>query len=265
MSHDVWAQGATYEPYVGRWSRVVATEFVGWLAPASGRSWLDVGCGTGALTETILRLADPRGIVGVDRSPDYLAYARSRVTSPRVRFEVGDAQSLPVPTHSVDLAVSGLALNFVPEPARAVAEMARAVRAGGVVAAYLWDYAGRMEMMRHFWDAAVALDPHAARLDEGTRFPLCAPGPLTASWTEAGLVEIEARAIDVATRFADFDDFWTPFLGGQGPAPGYTASLTEERRALLRDRIQDHLPVAADGSIDLVARAWAIRGSKVDA
>jgi SAM-dependent methyltransferase len=180
----------------------------------------------------------------------------------RARFDVGDAQALPVETGAVDAAVSGLVLNFVPEPARAVAELARVVRPGGVVGAYVWDYADRMELMRHFWDAAVALDPAAAALDEGRRFPLCQPAPLTALWTQAGLHDVEVRPIDVLTRFRDFADYWSPFLGGQGPAPGYAMALTEARREALRDHLRARLPVEADGAIPLVARAWAVRGRR---
>jgi SAM-dependent methyltransferase len=257
---DAWAQGSAYEPYVGRWSRLVARRFLEWLAPAPGKRWLDVGSGTGALTDVILATAYPEEVVGIDMSPAYVAYARERLDSARARFEVGDAQELPVSSNRFDVAVSGLALNFVPAPDRALSEMTRAVRPGGVVAAYVWDYAGRMEMMRRFWDAAVALHPDAARLDEGARFPLCNPDALTSLWREARLDDVEVRAIDAPTRFASFDDFWSPFLGGQGPAPGYLMSLTEGDRALLRDRIERGLPIAADGTIDLIARAWAARG-----
>jgi hypothetical protein len=138
--------------------------------------------------------------------------------------------------------------------------MARAVRRAGTVAAYVWDYAGQMELMRYFWDAAVALDRDALALDEGRRFPICQPAPLVDLFTHAGLCDVQARAIDVPTRFRDFDDYWTPFLGGQGPAPGYVMSLDERRRDALRDRLRTSLPAAADGSIQLTARAWAVRG-----
>jgi SAM-dependent methyltransferase len=262
MADDVWAQGSTYEPYVGRWSRLIAAQFVAWLAAPPGKRWLDVGCGTGALTDIILADARPADVLGIDLSPGFVAYARQRVDAPRARFEVGDAQALPVRAESADCAVSGLALNFVPAPARAVAEMARAVVPGGVVAAYVWDYAGRMEMMRRFWDAAVALNDAAAPLDEALRFPLCSPDSLAFSWNDADLEDVEVRAIETRTLFKDFDDYWSPFLGGQGPAPTYLMSLPEAERARLRDRIADSLPIAQDGSIDLVARAWAVRGSK---
>jgi SAM-dependent methyltransferase len=257
--------GDAYEPYVGRWSRPVARELLAWLAVPSDRRWLDVGCGTGALSETILRTAAPAAVVGVDPSEGFIEHARRQVQDPRARFEVGDAQQLSFAAETFDAAVSGLVLNFVPRPERAVAEMARVTRSDGVVAAYVWDYAGEMQLMRRFWDAAVALDPAATELDEGRRFPICQPEALSRLWTEAGLEGVESRAIDVPTEFRDFDDYWSPFLGGQGPAPAYAVSLSEERRAALRERIRAELPAAADGSIPLIARAWAVRGRKASA
>ncbi len=258
---DVWASGATYEPYVGRWSRLVAREFLVWLAVPPGRYWLDVGCGTGALSRTILDVASPSRVKGIDPSEGYIVYAREQVRDERASFLVGDAQTLPEQTSVYDAVVAGLVLNFVPQPGRAVAEMTRVVRPGGAVAAYVWDYAGQMQLMRFFWDAAVALDPTARDLDEGRRFPLCQPEPLKQLFLAAGLRNVEVRAIDIPTDFRDFDDYWSPFLGGQGPAPGHAMSLSEERRAILRERIRANLPTAPDGSIHLIARAWAVRGT----
>jgi SAM-dependent methyltransferase len=257
---DVWASAEAYEPYVGRWSRLVAREFVGWLALPPGLHWLDVGCGTGAVSEAILDRCAPAALLGVDPSEAYVAHARARLGDQRARFEVGDARRLPVPDGSFDAVVSGLVLNFVPEPERFVAEMCRAARYPGSVAVYVWDYADRMELMRHFWDAAVELDPAAVELDEGRRFPLCHPSRLRAVFAEAGVRDVQLRAIDVPTVFRDFADFWTPFLGGQAPAPGYCMSLSEERRAALRDLVRSRLPIGADGTIRLIARAWAVRG-----
>jgi SAM-dependent methyltransferase len=260
VKKDVWAAGSLYEPYVGRWSRLVAPDFLAWLGVPEGRKWLDVGCGTGALTQCILRNAAPAGVHGVDPSAGFIEHAEAHTADARASFEVGDAQALPAASASFDAAVAGLVVNFVPEPERAVTEMRRAVRPGGSVAAYVWDYAEKMELMRHFWDAAVALNPQARALDEGVRFPLCRPEPLAALFEQAGLSRVEVKAIDVPTRFRDFDDYWTPFLGGQAPAPGYCMSLDEEKRGALRERIRSKLPFRPDGSIDLIARAWAVKG-----
>ena len=257
---DTWATGDAYEPYVGRWSRRVAREFLKWLDVAMGSHWLDVGCGTGALSQSILHVTAPRHVKGIDPSEGYIAHAQALVQDDRASFEVGDAQALPGEPASYDAVVSGLVLNFIPRPDRAVNEMRRVVKSGGTVAAYVWDYAGKMQLMRHFWNAAAALDPHAYDLDEGRRFPLCQPGPLAELFQDAGLKNVDVRAIDISTDFKDFDDYWSPFLGGQGPAPSYVKSLSEERRVALRERIRAGLPFALDGSIPLVARAWAVRG-----
>jgi SAM-dependent methyltransferase len=179
---------------------------------------------------------------------------------PRARFEVGDAQALRAPTGTFDAVVSGLVLNFVPLAELAVEEMARVVRHEGTVGAYVWDYAEGMGLMRHFWDAASALDPKAKDLDEGRRFRLCEPEALSQLFSSTGLKEVEVRAIEVLTHFRGFDDYWTPFLGAQGPAPNYAMSLSEERRGQLRERLRQTLPTAPDGSVHLIARAWAVRG-----
>lgn len=257
---DRWVEGDLYEPYVGRWSRRVAQAFLDWLDLPAGKDWVDVGCGTGALTQAVLDRASPRSVTGIDSAPGFVHRARARVSTPGVRFEVGDARALPLPDDSADVAVSGLVLNFVPQPQEAVAQQVRVVRPGGTVAAYVWDYADKMELMRYFWNAAGELDPAARQLDERVRFPLCAPGPLAGLFAQAGLSGVAVRAIDVPTVFRDFDDYWSPFLGGQGPAPGYAMSLDDAHRAALRERIRSHLPAAADGTIHLVARAWAVRG-----
>ena len=127
------------------------------------------------------------------------------------------------------------------------------------MAAYVWDYAGKMQLMRHFWNAAVALNPAAFELDEGRRFPICQPEPLKELFHAAGLREVEVRAIDISTDFSNFDDYWSPFLGGQAPAPSYAMALSEEDRFALRELLRASLPTALDESIPLVARAWAVR------
>jgi SAM-dependent methyltransferase len=259
---DTWAAGDAYEHYVGRWSRPVAIAFIEWLAVPPARAWLDVGCGTGALSETIARHASPAHLNALDASPPYIAHARQHLSGTNAHVLLGLAQQMPLRSQVFDAVVSALALNFVPVPEAAVSEMARVARVGGIVAAYVWDYARGMQLIRCFWDAAVALDPVAAALDEGARFSVCQPDRLEALFRTCGLDDVDSRAIDVPTRFVDFDDYWSPFLGAQGPAPGYAMSLNEERRARLRDKIRRALPTAADGSIALTARAWAVRGRR---
>jgi SAM-dependent methyltransferase len=257
---EVWVSGEGYERFVGRWSRPVAREFVRWLGRPDGARWLDVGCGTGALVETVLAQAAPAAVSGIDRSEDYVAGARRRLSGTVADFRIGDACALPFDDASFDVAVSGLVLNFVPDQPRMVAEMSRCVCPGGTIALYVWDYAGEMQLLRRFWDAAISLDPRASELDEGRRFPVCRPETLTRLFREAGLRSVETRAIDVPTNFAGFDDFWDPFLIGDAPAPGYCMSLDKEGRERLRRRLEETLPAASNGWIRLIARAWAVKG-----
>lgn len=257
---DTWERGSPYERYIGRWSRQVAPRFLDWLAVAPGRRWLDVGCGTGALCAAIADHCAPSSISAVEPSAGFRALAAQSLGS-RVALHEGTAASLPLADSSADVTVSGLVLNFVPDLPAALAEMRRVTAPGGTIAAYVWDYAGRMELIRCFWDAASELDPEAARLHEGVRFPLCHPDALAAAFRTAGLKGPETAAIDVPTDFAGFDDYWSPFLGGQGPAPAYVMALPEEARARLRDHVRSRLPVAPDGTLRLTARAWAIRAT----
>jgi SAM-dependent methyltransferase len=257
---DSWERGDPYEEYVGRWSRNVAARFLAWLHVPADRAWLDVGCGSGALCAAICDHCSPSSVTGIDPSEGFLRTARENLAG-RATLCQGSATAIPLDDAAVDVVVSGLALNFVADQRAALAEMARVAVRGGTIAAYVWDYAGKMDMMRLFWDAAVELDPDAAAMDEGVRFPSCRPEVLAAQFAEAALTDVEVTAIDIPTRFADFDDYWQPFLGGQGPAPAYAMSLDESRRARLRERIRARIPFQADGSISLTARAWAVRGS----
>lgn len=257
-----WTSGEGYEEYIGRWSRLVASEFVRWLDAPTDWKWLDVGCGTGALTGALVDAASPAQVLGVDPSIRYLAHARAHLMRRGISFEVAEAGALPAREAAFDAVVSGLALNFIPEPAQAIQEMRRVVRPGGLVAAYVWDYAGEMQLLRRFWDVAVALDPDARELHEGRRFPLCNPIRLRELFEGCGLAAIAVRPIDVTTVFSDFEDLWQPFLSGQGPAPGYVAALSEERRTELAEHLRARISAAGDGSITLSARSWAIRGNR---
>jgi len=253
-----WSGGEAYERYIGRWSRPVAREFVEWLGLPPGLDWLDAGCGTGALSAAIVAGAEPRSVCAYDLSPQYAAVAARALGDEGVRVGVADARSIPEPDGAFGAVVSGLMINFVPEPADALREMVRVAREGGTVAAYVWDYADGMEVIRRFWQAAAELDPAAAGLDEGRRFPVCGAEPLTGLFRSCGLRSVEVRGIDPTARFQDFGDYWEPFLGGQGPAPGYVASLDDSRRKRLEARLRAGLP--EDGPFQLGCRAWAVRG-----
>ena len=257
---EQWETGTAYEPYVGRWSRQLAPRFVEWLSAERDGRWLDVGCGTGALTEAILGGADPAYVRGVDLSEAYVGFARKRIDDPRAEFAVEDGQYVSGDGGPYDQTVSALFINFVPDPSGALHGMKAATRSGGTVGAYVWDYSEGMEMIRRFWDAAVELDPAAASLDEARRFPICRPDALKSLWQEAGLDAVAVESIEIVSVFRHFDDFWTPFLGGQGPAPSYVESLPESNREALKTHLQQRLPAHADGGIRLRTRAWAVRG-----
>ena len=260
VTPDAWSSAEPYELFMGRWSRLLATEVVAWVDPRPGLRWLDVGCGTGALSGAVLAGAAPVSLVGVDPSAAYLAAAAARLEDWRVTFSVGGATALPLPDSSVDHVVCGLVLNFVPDPVTALREMRRVLVAAGRATAYVWDYPDGMQMLRHFWAAAATEDPAAAALDEGTRFPICRVGGLERFFAEGGFDELEARPVEVPTVFRDFDDYWAPFLGGQGSAPGYCVALSQESRDRLRARLEATLPSEPDGTIRLTARAWAVTG-----
>jgi SAM-dependent methyltransferase len=257
---DTWKRGDPYEQYMGRWSRQLAPRFLSWLAIPAGRRWLDLGCGTGALSASILEHRLPSSLVGVDPSEGFLQRARERLGEGSALHR-GSATEIPLDNASVDVTVSGLVLNFVPDCRQGLTEMARVTVSGGTVGAYVWDYREKMELIRNFWDAAVELDPTATALDEAKRFPICRPESLAKLFASCALREIEVTAIQIRTRFADFEDYRQPFLGGQGPAPAYAMALDDTERARLRDRIRAKIPLQADGSISLSAGAWAVRGT----
>jgi trans-aconitate methyltransferase len=236
-------------------------EFLRWLALPPGLAWADVGCGTGALTSTILTTCAPSSVHGIDSSESFVSQARQRIGAPQARFETGDAAHLPWDSESRDATVSGLVLNFARDHESMTREMVRVTRPDGRVAVYVWDYAGGMQMMRHFWDAAKAVRPNDATLDQAERYPLCQPGPLRALFERAGLTSVAVRAIDIPTVFQDFDDYWTPFLGKTGAAPTYLASVDDDVRERIRRHLESRLASTPGGPIELTARAWAVQGT----
>lgn len=259
---DTWRAADAYERYIGRWSRLVAREFVAKLPLPADSLWIDVGCGSGAVTSAIVDLRSPVRVVSVDRSVEFVAQFAVVAEHRNARFLAADAIALPFGDGVAAAVASGLVLNFVAQPQMAVREMVRCLRPGGVVAVYVWDYGEGMELIRNFWRAATDLDAGAAALDEANRFPLCQPVALESLFRDAGLSDVAIESVTIPTVFENFADLWAPFLGGQGPAPSYVMALPDEKRMALRNRLAELVPARADGSIALTARAWVAIGTK---
>lgn len=256
--HDAWSSGENYERYMGRWSRRIAVEFLRWLTPPPAADWVEVGCGTGALSEAILQIAAPRTLRSIDTSPDFVAHARRAIPDMAASFQVADALSLPFEDGSADVVASALVLNFVPDKQAALREMLRVLRPGGLLSFYVWDYpGGGIGFISAFWNAAASLDPSARDLGEGRRFPFCTRDGLAELCVAAGVPSVEIVPIETTCEFEDFEAFWTPFTLGAGPAPGYVASLSDEAVAALKARLAE--TVGKDGPVRLPARAWAAR------
>lgn len=257
-AHDAWSVGQNYEHYMGRWSRKISIGFLNWIEPPTDADWLEIGCGTGALTSSVLQRCAPKSILATDASPDFLGHARDKIDDPCVTFKAADAQELPLGDATVDVVTSALVLNFIPDKTAALYEMQRVLRPGGMLTFYVWDYpGGGMGFIDAFWNAAAAVDPEATKLNEADRFGFCTEQGVRALCADAGLQGVEISAIDIVTEFADFEAFWKPFTMGAGPAPGYCASLSADRRGALKSRLQ--ADVGAGGPVALSARAWAVK------
>src|SRR4029077_13946627 len=249
----MFSQGDGYERFMGRWSRRLAPLFVTFAGVTAGDRVLDVGSGTGALSAAAAAIESVQ-VTGIEPAAAYVRYAQERLDG---HFEVGDAMALPFADDSFDRTLAVLVVHFVPDPAAALQQMIRVTRPGGVVAATVWDYGEGIQMLRTFWDAAVALDPAAAPRDE-RHMPLCTRGTLTAQWRTHGLLNVDEQPLTIDMAFASFDDYWQPFLGGQGPAGVYVSSLAESARHTLESRLRARLD-----DLTLRARAWAVRGGVI--
>lgn len=256
---DTWNSSDPYEYFMGRWSKLMAPVFLSWLNPSFHKSWLDLGCGTGALSESIYFNYEPSNLTCLDLSAGFLKKATERLPG-NVNFKIGNASNIPNSNDSFDIIVSGLALNFFPDLESALIEMKRVIKPTGIIAAYVWDYAGRMDFLRHFWDTAFEVDPGSYKQDEGVRFPICNIYNLKMLFQKAALSNIEISYLDIHTVFKNFEDYWQPFLGAQGPAPSYLASLNENLQNSIKSSLRKKMIVEPDGSIKLLARAIAIKG-----
>jgi SAM-dependent methyltransferase len=257
----MFSEADAYERFMARWSRLLAPLLVALSGVREGDAVLDVGTGSGALAFAVRAATTTTRITGIDPSAAYVKRAQANSNDPRIRFETGDAQALRFPAAEFDATLSLLVINFIPDRERALSEMIRVTRPGGIVAAAVWDYGEGMEMLRMFWDEAIALDPASAARDEA-HMALCKPGELAALWQRTGLNDVTEAPLTVTLHFATFEDYWEPFLLGQGPAGTYVAHLPKDRQAQLAQRLRQRLLAGGpDHPIALRARAWAVKGT----
>lgn len=261
--NEMWG-GDSYDLLMGRWSRLLAPLFVEFAQVQDGEHVLEVGCGTGSLTQALLGAGPNVRVTAIDGSADYVEINSEANRGTRLAVEQGDAQALSYQDDSFDGSVSTLVMNFIPDPARALFEMKRVTRSGGFVAAAVWDYGDGMLMLRNLWDEAAALDEDAVQRHEGN-MPLCREGELVALWRECGLREVIDKGLTIRMDFRSFEDYWTPFLTGPGPSGAYVSGLDAKGQAILRDRLCEKLTGGQeDIPFSLNARAWAVRGRVAD-
>ncbi len=259
QTDQLFTDGAAYERLMGRWSRRVSDVFIDWIEARGDLTWLDIGCGTGVFTEQVIRGCSPAAVIGIDPSAEQLAFARGRSELSRVEFRVGDAQDLPFRDNSFDIAIMALVIHFVPDPAKAVAEMWRVLQPSGIAAAYVWDYT----------KAGSPTAPLTAAMRVmGLQSP-APPSPYVTSllaleelWRAAGFVQISTRAIDISVEFADFEECWQSMTVPVGPAGKAIAAMSPDSRARLRSVLERQMPLTADGRVAYEARASAVKGSK---
>lgn len=249
--------GDAYDRFIGRYGAALGDVTLEYADVRSGMSVLDVGCGSGALAGRAAAVVGEGNVTAVDPSEPFVQACRRRVPDADVR--VAPAESLPFPARAFDAVLAQLVVPFMSDAPRGVSEMSRVAKPGAVVGASVWDYAGGMRMLRAFWDAAATIDPESAARDEGRLLRYASPDELDALWSEAGLDDVETTALEVEAAYDDFDDLWTPFLAGFGPAGAYAVSLEPDAQAALREQLRENLG-NPDGPFTLTAKAWCVRG-----
>jgi SAM-dependent methyltransferase len=256
----MFAASAGYEHFMGRWSRLLAPPFIAFAGVKNGNRVLDIGTGTGSVAAAVEASMPASEIVGVDPSPGFIAYAQKNAKSTRARFEVGDAQALKFKDASFDQTLALLVLNFIPDHNKAIGEMRRVTRVQGAVSACVWDYDAGMQMLRFFWDEAIALDPAIEPKDE-RHMKLTRQGQLGDLWRKAGLVNVKEGSLTIEQAYTSFNDYWEPFTTGAGPGGAFVVSLSPDRRAQLETRMRKRLlGERHDGAFTLQAKAWCVGG-----
>jgi len=256
------SDGAAYEFWLGRWSSRLADVFLDFVEFPQSGELLDVGCGTGALTFAMADRWPTRPVIGVDIAVPFISHARSRRSGDQPTFEIGDACALKYDDGRFAGVTAQLVFLFIPKPEVALREMRRVARSGGTVAAVVWDSRGGLVFQRMLWDTAVAIDPNA-RVVRDSLFAnqVAIPGGLAGFFHDAGLEDVETRSLTIRMDFEDFEDYWQPFLGGQGPVGTYFANLAPALNARIKAAVRDaYCSGSPDGPRSLAASAWAVRG-----
>ena len=261
MTNDHWDSAAAYDRFMGRWSRQLAPQFLNWLNIPAGRDWIEIGCGTGALTSAICERTDPRSVVALDTASEFVEYCTKQLSYETLSVMQGTVDSLPSRPDGYGAVVSSLVLNFLPDTIGSLRKMKSVCSPDGFVAACVWDYSKGMEFLRFFWDAALAVDPASAIFDEGTRFPLCRPDALRSAFHQAALHNIEIASVAIPTMFQSFEDYWSSLCEGTGPAPSYVATLSTAKREALASSLKALTSPNGGGPVTLQASAWAIKAS----
>ena len=258
---EMFGNAAAYEDMMGRWSVRLAPRFARFAQVHDGTRILDVGCGTGSLVQAVADMTQQSEIVGIDPAQPFVDYARARFTERRFSFDCGNAMDLPYPDEAFSQSLSLLVFMFIANPEQAAKEMRRVTRAGGSVAACIWDRDG-LEMTSIFFEEATKLDADAEARAQRPRH--CnQKGDLFQLWRSTGLADVRETALEIQTDFTSFDDYWLPFAKGVGPQGVYVVGLTTERRAALRAALRTRLLAdQPDGPFSLTAKAWAVRGTK---
>jgi SAM-dependent methyltransferase len=252
-----FTEGAAYERFMGPWTRAVGAVFLHWLAIPAKQRWLDIGCGTGVFTELILEKTAPSEIAAIDPAAAQILYAREKPVAARANFRIADAASLPFDDASFDVVASALALNFIPEREKAVAEMRRVARPGGCVAGYVWDLCGPLAATRHVANVLREMEAKVAPIPGVTSTRLEALGSL---FERAGLVNVALRTIEVELTYPDFEAYWRRFIENPTPASLFARDLPLAGQELFRAKVSANLPAAPDGTITFSARANAVKG-----
>ena len=253
---NLFDDGAAYERLMGRWSRVAGEKFLDWLDAAKNLNWIDVGCGNGAFTQLLVKRCAPASVIGVDPSEGQLAFARTRPEAKAAEFRVADAQSLPFPDNSFDAAAMALVIVFVPDPVKAVTEMARVVRPGGLVATYMWEFPDGTPL----WPLSRGIKALGFEPPERPNVQASARDAMRAIWQQAGLQSLETDVIRIRVHYSNFDDFWTSNTMPVGPSGKALSQMTASAREQLKAHLREQMPTAPDGTLSYEAYANAVKG-----